>query len=164
MRTGLEDLVNRIAEVHGECFEWKICVDTAPLLERSYARAAGLGWIGKNTCLVNQEQGSWFFLGVMLTSLALEPDLPAPDRCGSCTACLAACPPQALVAPYVMDASRCIAYFTIELKRAIPEEFRPAIGANVVGCDICQDVCPWNNRPLSVVSSPLQGSTEPALR
>jgi len=124
--------------------ETRVYVDTGPIVERAFARLSGIGWTGKNTCLINQSKGSWFFLGVMLTSLALAPDLPAPDRCGSCTACIEACPTDALVQPYVMDASRCIAYLNIELKGSIPEKFRSAIGANVAGCDICQDVCPWN--------------------
>lgn len=124
--------------------ESRVYVDTGPIVERAFARLSGIGWTGKNTCLINEAKGSWFFLGVILTSLPLAPDLPAPDRCGSCTACIDACPTDALVQPYVMDASRCIAYLNIELKGSIPEKFRSAIGANVVGCDICQDVCPWN--------------------
>jgi epoxyqueuosine reductase len=145
MRAKLEQL-RTVVESMAHGVETRVYVDTGPIVERAFARLSGIGWTGKNTCLINEGKGSWFFLGVILTSLALEPDMPAPDRCGTCTACLDACPTQALVEPYVMDASRCIAYFTIELKGSIPEEFRPAIGANVVGCDICQDVCPWNGK------------------
>jgi epoxyqueuosine reductase len=143
MRCGLERLVAKLGSDH----EYKICVDTAPLLERSYARQAGLGWIGKNTCLINQEIGSWMFLGEILTSLEIEPDFAPPDRCGTCTRCIDACPTQA-IAPegYEIDARRCIPYFTIELHGAAPQELRAAIGQHVFGCDICQDVCPWNGR------------------
>ena len=141
MRAKLEQLRAALEEL-APGIETRVFVDTGPVVERAFARFSGIGWMGKNTCIINQEKGSWFFLGVILTSLELAPDLPAPDRCGSCTACLDACPTEALVEPYVMDASRCISYFTIEIKGAIPERFRPKIGANVFGCDICQDVCP----------------------
>ncbi|MFN7932439.1 MAG: tRNA epoxyqueuosine(34) reductase QueG [Bryobacteraceae bacterium] len=130
-------------------FEYKICVDTAPLLERSYARLAGLGWIGRNTCLIHQKLGSWVFLGEMLLSLELEQDAPQPDRCGTCRRCIDACPTQALVqrdGRWDLDARLCISYFTIELKGTIPAEHRGAMGRHVFGCDICQDVCPWNRR------------------
>jgi epoxyqueuosine reductase len=126
--------------------ETRVYVDTGPIVERAFARYSGIGWTGKNTCLINPDKGSWFFLGVVLTSLAIEADLPAPDRCGSCTRCLDACPTGALTQPYVMDASRCIAYFNIELKGSIPEQYRAKIGSNLFGCDICQDVCPWNRQ------------------
>ena len=145
LRTKLEKLREAIENVAPGA-ETRVYVDTGPVVERAFARYSGIGWMGKNTCLINQTKGSWFFLGVLLTNLHLEPDLPAADRCGSCTRCLDACPTGALVKPYVMDASRCIAYFTIELKGSIPEEYRPAIGSNVFGCDICQDVCPWNRK------------------
>ena len=151
VRRGLERLVEQLPT--GQ--DYKICVDTAPLLERSYAREAGLGWIGKNTCLINQEMGSWFFLGEVLTSLEIEPDAPPPDRCGTCTRCVDACPTQAITGEgYELDARRCISYFTIELRGSVPEEMRAGIGQHVFGCDICQDVCPWNrDAPLAAEPS-----------
>lgn len=130
-------------------FEYRVCVDTAPLLERSYARLAGLGWIGRNTCLINQKLGSWLFLGEMLLSLELEADAPAPDRCGTCRRCIDACPTQALVqrgGRWELDARLCISYFTIELRGPVPDEYRATVGRNIFGCDICQDICPWNRR------------------
>ena len=130
LREGLERMVERLC-VRSSAFEWKICVDTAPLLERTYARLAGLGWIGKNTCLIHEPLGSWFFLGEMITSLELAPDSPPPDRCGSCTRCIEACPTQALVPDlnqgadsWTLDSRRCISYLTIELRGPIPEELR----------------------------------------
>ena len=126
--------------------ESRCYVDTGPIVERIYAKYAGLGWIGKNTCLINQKIGSWLFLGVILSSLELTPDLPAPDRCGTCTRCIDACPTNAFIAPHQMDASRCIAYLTIEKRGEVPLEFRDQMGRHVFGCDICQDVCPWNRK------------------
>ncbi|HEY1810618.1 MAG TPA: tRNA epoxyqueuosine(34) reductase QueG [Acidobacteriaceae bacterium] len=129
-------------------FESRCFVDTGPVVERVYARYAGLGWTGKNTCLLNQKLGSWLFLGVMVTSLeagAASAAL-APDRCGSCTRCLDACPTGALTGPRQMDASLCISYLTIEKRGEVPEELRSGVGRQVFGCDICQDVCPWNRR------------------
>jgi epoxyqueuosine reductase len=128
-------------------------VDTGPIVERAYAHAAGIGWTGKNTCILNQELGSWLFLGVIVTSYEVPweklPEsmaLPPPDRCGSCRRCIEACPTEALIAPYEMDASRCIAYLTIEKRGPIPEALQLRMGRQVFGCDICQDVCPWNRR------------------
>ena len=141
-------------------------VDTGPLVERVYAKYAGVGWIGKNTCILNQKLGSWLFLGVILTSLELAPDLPAPDRCGTCTRCLDACPTNAFIAPYQLDSNKCISYLTIEKRGPIPEEMREGIGRHVFGCDICQDVCPWNRKAPATGAAefqPREGLVNPAL-
>jgi epoxyqueuosine reductase len=145
MKAMLERLAESLAESLGP-LQSRVYADTGPIVERAYAAAAGLGAWGKNTCLLHPEHGSWFFLGEVVTDLEMEADQPRPDMCGSCTACLDACPTGALVAPYVLDATRCISYLTIEVKGAIPEDRRAGVGRHVFGCDICQDVCPWNRR------------------
>jgi epoxyqueuosine reductase len=147
----LNALILEMRTAFDEPFEARAYVDTGPILERVAAKYAGLGWLAKNTCLINRKLGSWIFLGVIVTTLDLEPSLgpgeaPPADLCGSCTRCIDACPTHAFPEPYVLDARRCISYLTIELRNAIPEEFRAAMGPAAIGCDICQDVCPWNRK------------------
>jgi epoxyqueuosine reductase len=150
-----EDLITR-------CY-----VDTGPIVERVVAKYAGIGWIGKNTCILNQKLGSWLFLGVILTSLDLvtnsaQPSQPASDRCGSCTRCIDACPTDALIAPYQLDSNKCISYLTIEKRGALPEdeELRSGMGRHVFGCDICQDVCPWNRKAPATSAAEFQAREE----
>jgi epoxyqueuosine reductase len=149
LRGKLQSLLDGLRDQHPHPFEARIYADTGPINERVLAKHAGLGWLGKNTLLLNERIGSFFFLGVILTTLDLPPtlgisELPPADRCGTCRKCIDACPTDALVEPYVMDARKCISYLTIELRGAIPEQFREPMGQHIFGCDICQDVCPWN--------------------
>ena len=156
----------RLREAASPALQTLCYVDTGPVVERVYAKYAGVGWIGKNTCILNQKLGSWLFLGVILTSLELSPDIPAPDRCGSCTRCIDACPTQALIAPYQLDSNRCISYLTIEKRGAVPEALRAGMGRHLIGCDICQDVCPWNQRSPATTAAefqPREGLVNPAL-
>jgi epoxyqueuosine reductase len=142
-------------------------VDHGPVLEKVFARYAGLGWMGKHTNLIHPGRGSWFFLAVIITDLELAVDEPIPDHCGTCTACLDACPTQAFPQPYVLDARRCISYLTIELKDDVPDEFRSTLGQQVFGCDICQDVCPWNRKPEApgrAEFEPREGAYRPNLK
>ena len=143
LRGALARLAEGLARQVGP-FGYRVCVDSAPVLEKALARNAGLGWIGKHTNLISRDAGSWFFLGEILTDLPLPEDEPASAHCGTCTACITACPTAAIVAPYELDARRCIAYLTIEHHSAIPVELRAAIGNRIYGCDDCQLVCPWN--------------------
>jgi len=177
----IENELRGLLDATGDSLQLRSYVDTGPLIERVYAKYAGIGWIGKNTCIINQQLGSWLFLGVILTSLVLAndgftrndlmedelmADLPAPDRCGTCTRCITACPTQAIVAPGELDARLCISYLTIEKRGEIPDDLRSGIGRHVFGCDICQDVCPWN-RKAPVTSAPefepREGLVNPAL-
>jgi len=143
LRRALATLAQQLQARIGS-FGYRVCVDSAPVLEKALARNAGLGWIGKHTNLIARDAGSYFFLGEILTDLALPVDAPASAHCGTCEACIPACPTGAIVAPYQLDARRCISYLTIEHHSAIPVELRPAIGNRIFGCDDCQLVCPWN--------------------
>jgi epoxyqueuosine reductase len=171
----LWERLNALAKQVGERFpaehQFRAYADTGPVAERLFAKYAGLGWLGKNTLLLNKEMGSWFFLGAIFTTLELSPsiareEMPPVDLCGNCRKCLDACPTGALVGPYLMDARRCISYLTIELRGSVPEEFREAIGSNVYGCDICQEVCPHNRKaPLTKIPDfePRQFSADESL-
>jgi epoxyqueuosine reductase len=164
----LDALVSWLRERAGDALDARAYVDTGPVQERVYAQYAGLGWIGKNTCLINADVGSWIFLSEVICNLDLEADPPALDQCGSCTLCLEACPTGALVAPHVLDSNRCISYLTIENKEGIRAEFRGGIGEHAYGCDICQEVCPWNLSPAVARSQdpawqPRRGLDAPSL-
>jgi epoxyqueuosine reductase len=158
----LETLLSAIQAVVPDV-QGRVCVDSAPVLERDLAWLAGLGWYGKNTCLINTHRGSYFFLGVLLLTLELEYDTPAVGGCGTCRLCLDACPTGALTEPYVLDARRCISYLTIELRDSIPEAYRAPMGGWLFGCDICQEVCPFN-RPRAHQPLRAQPTREPRLQ
>jgi len=150
LRPRLRTLLQWMWDEAGPGLEALSTVDDGPVQERVFAEQAGIGWIGKNTCVINAQLGSWMFLSEIVTNAELEPDDPAVDQCGTCTRCLEACPTGAIVEPYAVDATRCLSYLTIELRGPVPPEARSSIGAHVFGCDICQDVCPWNRRaPIS---------------
>jgi epoxyqueuosine reductase len=166
MKGKLEALLGRVRELHDGPVEGRAFVDSGPVLERDFAGVAGLGWIGKNTHLISPKKGSWFFLGELFLDLPLVYDRPLRDRCGKCDLCLTACPTGAFVGPYLLDARRCISYLTIELKGWMPRPLRPLVGNHVFGCDICQEVCPYNVRARTtqeVTFLPRQGLHAPEL-
>jgi epoxyqueuosine reductase len=146
LRARLRGFLRWLADTAGPGLEAFSCVDDGPVQERVWAEQAGLGWIGKNTCLINPGLGSWLFLAEVLTNAELEADAPGVDQCGTCTRCLDACPTGAIVEPYIVDATRCLSYLTIEARQPVDEPLRSHVGPQVYGCDICQDVCPWNRR------------------
>ncbi|MFQ5865672.1 MAG: tRNA epoxyqueuosine(34) reductase QueG [bacterium] len=146
LRKKLFELFDFIKDKSSEEVVGRVYVDTGPVVDRAYAKYAGIGWFGKNTCILNQEKGSWFFIGEIITNLELEYDHLVPDRCGSCNLCIKACPTDAILQPYVLDSRLCISYLTIELRDEIPLELRDKMGNHIFGCDICQDVCPWNRK------------------
>jgi epoxyqueuosine reductase len=153
IKTRLERLLEAVRDLCGESVEGRAFVDSGPVLERDFAGIAGLGWIGKNTHLISPKRGSWFFLGELFVDLRLAYDRPIRDRCGSCDLCLKACPTHAFAGPYVLDARRCISYLTIELKGSMPRHLRPLVGNHIFGCDICQEVCPYNVKPQATAEA-----------
>jgi epoxyqueuosine reductase len=156
MRQKLDCLLTKIASFYGGSVQGRAFVDSGPVMERDIAGISGLGWIGKNTHLISPKRGSWFFLGELFLSVPLAYDRPIRDRCGTCDLCLKACPTQAFVGPYILDARRCISYLTIELKGWIPRHLRPLIGNHIFGCDICQEVCPYNVKAQPSVEGAFQ--------
>ena len=166
VRARLESLLETVRELCGASVQGRVFVDSGPVLERDFAGTAGIGWIGKNTHLISPAKGSWFFLGELFLSIPLAYDRPIRNRCGACDLCLRACPTGAFVGPYVLDARRCISYLTIELKGWIPRHLRPLIGNHVFGCDICQEVCPYNVKATptrEAAFAPRDGLYAPAL-
>jgi epoxyqueuosine reductase len=166
LREKLAALHSYLEKDAGTDYQGRYYVDTGPVLDRVFAKYAGLGWFGKNTNLINQRLGSWFFIGELITNLVLEFDAPPPDRCGTCRRCIDACPTDAFIAPYVLDSRRCISYLTIELREEISEALRPLMRNHIFGCDICQDVCPWNRKAAVTpeqVFSPRSGMVAPQL-
>jgi epoxyqueuosine reductase len=145
LRERAERVAGRAASRIGGAFRFRVCVDTTPLSERSFAAASGLGWIGKNGCLIDAERGSYLLLAEIVTDLDLPPDDPIAEQCGACVRCLDACPTEAFVSPGILDASRCLAYWTIEHRGLLPDPIKEALGQRVFGCDVCQEVCPWNS-------------------
>jgi epoxyqueuosine reductase len=155
LKTKLHALADWIRQIAPQA-QSRSCTDTAPVMEKELAARAGVGWIGKNTCVINEEIGSWLFLGEILTTLPLPADEPAIDRCGSCTRCIDACPTRAITEPYKLDARKCISYLTIEHRGEIDPALAEKFGDWIYGCDICQDVCPWNRKPPTATAEPLQ--------
>ncbi len=160
MQDKLKQLQAFVADIAPDDVASQLYVDTGPVVERVYAKYAGLGWFGKNTCILNKDLGSWMFLGELILSLPLDYDRPTLDHCGTCTRCIDACPTDALLEPYVLDSRKCISYLTIELKGSVPEALRPQMGHHIFGCDICQDVCPWNRKRTFTTEATLQPQPE----